>query len=137
MLAAADSGLVAVENAGLKPDWIVGDMDSLDDQSRLDKYAPGQVLRFPPDKDHTDTELALNLLADKGCDEMWIAGGGGGRLDHLFAVRSLFDREPPPDRWFTRNEEIRCLREGMLFNAVLPPGSLVSVFPIGRDDWRA
>jgi len=137
ILAAADSGLIAAENAGIEPDWIVGDMDSLDDQGRLEKYAPGQLRRFPQDKDYTDTELAMTLLREKGCDEIWIAGGGGGRLDHLFAVRSLFERKAPPDRWFTRNEEIRCLAEGRSLSAAGVCGSLVSVFPIGRDGWEA
>ena len=167
LLAAADSGLVAAEEAGLKPDWVLGDMDSLgemvsrDSEARLGKYPPERVIRYPPEKDYTDTELAIALLCEKGCDEIWIAGGGGGRTDHLFAIRSLFEREPsaetrqgrgsppapsaetrqgrgsPPDRWFTRNEEIRCLREGDALEAALPAGSLVSVFPLGRGPWAA
>jgi len=137
LLVAADSGLAACEDAGLRPDWVLGDMDSLDDPGRLEKYPPQMVRRFPPEKDFTDTELALALLEEKGCDEIWIAGGGGGRLDHLFAIRSLFERERPPDRWFPGNEEIRCLFERRSLNAVLPPGSIVSVFPLGRESWKA
>ena len=137
ILVAADSGLIAAENAGLEPHWVLGDMDSLDDKGRLEKYAPERVRRFSPDKDCTDTELALNFLREKGCGEIWIAGGGGGALAHLFAIRSLFEKEDPPDRWFPGNEEIRCLGEGKLLNADLPPGSLVSVFPLGRDGREA
>ena len=137
ILVAADSGLMAMEEAGIKPDWIVGDMDSLDDPARLNKYPAGMLLRFPPEKDFTDTELALNLLKDKGCDKIWIAGGGGGRLDHLFAIRALFEREDSPDRWLTGNEEIRCLKDGELIEAKLPRGSLVSVFPLGEQPWQA
>jgi len=136
ILAAADSGLVACEGAGLRPDWVLGDMDSLDDPSRLEKYPPERVRRYPPDKDFTDTELVLALLREQGCDEIWISGGGGGRLDHLFAIRSLFEQDNPPDRWFPGKEEIRCLREGRVLGAVLPPGSPVSVFPVGREDWE-
>jgi len=137
LLVAADSGLAAAEEAGLCPDWVLGDMDSLDDEARLGKYPPGRVIRYPPEKDFADTELALALLVEKGCDEIWLAGGGGGRTDHLFAIRSLFERDGPPDRWFTANEEIRCLREGRALEAALTPGSLVSVFPLGSGPWAA
>jgi len=111
-------------------------MDSLDDPHRLEKYNPERVRRFPPDKDFTDTELALALLKEQGCNEIWIAGGGGGRLDHLFAIRSLFEGEEPPDRWFPGKEEIRCLGEGRALSASLPAGSMVSVFPVGRAGWE-
>jgi len=143
VLVAADSGLILCEEAGLTPDWVVGDMDSLacrasrDDTSRLDKYPPEKVLRFPVDKDFTDTEFALNLLSEKGCDEIWIAGGGGGRLDHFFAIRSIFERNNPPDRWFPGKEEIRCLKEGRALRAALTSASVVSVFPLGLGPWEA
>jgi thiamine pyrophosphokinase len=109
----------------------------MDDPARLEKYPPERVIRYPAEKDFTDTELAIALLREKGCDEIWLAGGGGGRTDHLFAIRSLFERVEPPDRWFTANEEIRCLREGRTLNAELPPASLVSVFPLGAGPWEA
>ena len=136
-LAAADSGLVSLEVAGLSPDWIIGDMDSLDDPGRLEKYPPEKVLRYPTDKNFTDTELAITLLREKGCDEIWLLGGGGGRTDHLLAIYSLFEREDPPDRWFTASEEIRCLKEGRELGVALPPGSRVSVLPLGPGPWEA
>jgi len=137
LLAAADSGLAVCEGAGLRPDWVLGDMDSLDDPRRLEKYDSKHVRRFSPDKDFTDTELALALLREQGCGEVWIAGGGGGRLDHLFAIRTLFEGELPPDRWFPGNEEIRCIGEGRALRASLPAGSLVSLLPVGKEGWEA
>ena len=143
LLVAADCGLIACEEAGLAPDWIVGDMDSVAGEAgparppRLEKYPPERVIRYPRDKDHTDTELAINLLREKGCGEIWLSGGGGGRTDHLFAVRSLFERENPPQRWFTHNEEIRCLGEGCSLRESRVRGSLVSVFPLGTGQWAA
>ena len=137
LLAAADSGVAAAEGAGLKADWVIGDMDSLDDPGRLEKYPQDRIVRFTHDKDFTDTELAIALLREKGCDEIWISGGGGGRIDHLFAIRSLFERDDPPDRWFPGTEEIRCLGDGRNLAAVLPAGSRVSVFPLGREPWKA
>jgi thiamine pyrophosphokinase len=143
LIAAADSGLMAAEAAGLRPDWIVGDMDSLDDLRRLDRYPPDRVLRTRRDKDETDTELLLSLLWEQGCDEVWLVGGGGGRLDHLLGIRALFEREKSPDRWITAGEDVRRVREGCSLclgpepPAAFPGGRLVSVFPLGTGPWEA
>jgi thiamine pyrophosphokinase len=118
-------------------------MDSLDELRRLDRYPPDRVLRGCRDKDETDTELLLSLLREKGCDEVWLAGGGGGRMDHLLAIQALFEREKSPHRWITAGEDVRLVREGFSLNiepessALLPWGCLVSVFPLGTGPWEA
>ena len=137
IIVAADSGLEPAENAGLRPGWVIGDMDSLDDLGRLDKYPPERVLRYPRDKDYTDTELALGFLREKGCDEMWLIGGGGGRADHFFALRSLFEREFCPDRWITAGDDIRCLKAGAVLELKVSPDCAVSVFPLAGGPWEA
>ncbi|MDR2783926.1 MAG: thiamine diphosphokinase, partial [Treponema sp.] len=104
IIVAADSGLVTAEQADVKPDWIVGDMDSLDSESRLAGYNPDRIIKYSADKDYTDTELALALLWDKGCVHTTLVGGGGGRIDHLLAIRALFERDPSPDQWITNRE---------------------------------
>jgi thiamine pyrophosphokinase len=137
LAAAADSGLLAAEAAGLRPDWVLGDMDSLGDLSRLDAYPPERVLYYGTEKDYTDTELALNLLWERGCDEVWLLGGGGGRLDHILAIRSLFERDPCPSRWITAAEDLRCVEAPGEFSPLCPPGTAVSVFPLGAGPWEA
>jgi thiamine pyrophosphokinase len=158
LIAAADSGLMAAEAAGIRPDWIVGDMDSLDDLRRLDRYPADRVRTCPRDKDDTDTELLLSLLWEQGCGEVWLIGGGGGRTDHLLAVQALFERDRSPDRWITAAEDIRQVRDvlslkptgngqavssgeaaggGQVSVGEAAPGSLVSVFPLGTGPWEA
>lgn len=137
IIVAADSGLITAETAGVKPDWILGDMDSLDDLRRLEAYPPRRILRYPSDKDFTDTELALTFLWEKGCHETWLIGGGGGRIDHLFAIRSLFEREQSPDCWFTQREDIYCLKDDRELILTSSPGSIVSLFPLGDGPWKA
>lgn len=140
ILVAADSGLELAEAAGLKPDWITGDMDSLDSEERLRLYPAERVIRHATGKDHTDTELAFALLQEKGCDEIWIIGGGGGRLDHLFAIRDLFERDFFPVRWITAAEDIYCIDAKAGGNALsvnLKPGTSVSVFLAGAGTWKA
>jgi len=137
VIAAADSGLAAAEAAGVKSDWIIGDMDSLDDEGRLAAYPPERVLRYPHDKDYTDTELAVRLLREKGCGEIWLAGGGGGRTDHLLAIRALFDRRDCPSRWVTAAEDFYLVRAGECFEGRTGKGGVVSVFPAGKNPWAA
>jgi thiamine pyrophosphokinase len=141
LIVAADSGLELAQAAGIKPDWIVGDMDSLDNGKRLKHYPKEKIIYYPVDKDYTDTEIALALLWEKGCKETWIIGGGGGRLDHIFGIRDLFERERYPRRWITANEDIYCLEGGDEKNDCLrlavTQGKLVSVFPLGNGPWKA
>jgi thiamine pyrophosphokinase len=153
LIVAADSGLTLAESAGIIPDWIVGDMDSLNNSSSLDRYPKEKVIRYPVDKDYTDTEIALALLWEKDCKNAWIIGGGGGRLDHIFGIRDLFERGRYPCRWITANEDIYCVDgKGALGGALggaesgsnnnrlrlaIKQGKLVSVFPLGNGPWKA
>jgi len=148
ILIAADSGFAAMEKAGLRSDWVLGDMDSLGELSRLDALPPERVIRFPRDKDFTDTEIAFSHAVDQGCDDIWIIGGGGGRLDHLFGIRSLFERDIFPRRWITGAEDVRCIEAmnkeqrtefgvGSYISEVLEEGAVVSVFPLGDGPWEA
>jgi thiamine pyrophosphokinase len=152
---AADSGLIAAEEAGITPALVIGDMDSLEG-SRLSAYPPQSVMRYPRDKDYTDTELALREVIKKGCEEIWIIGGGGGRIDHLFGIRSLFERAVFPRRWITDSADIFCIDAGADANADKDAGAdagtdtahseisrrlaanaCVSVFPLGSGPWKA
>ena len=139
LVVAADSGLDAAESWGLSPDWIVGDMDSLLDESRLNSYPSDRIRRFSRDKDYTATELALQLLIELNYGDATLVGGGGGRLDHILALAALFERNIPPKRWITASEDIRMvdmdLGTGRLKLAVRP-GTLVSLFPIGNGPWK-
>jgi len=142
LLVAADSGLLLAEAAGLKPDWVIGDMDSLDSEDRLRSYPADRVIRHPADKDYTDTELALALLWEQGCTEAWIAGGGGGRIDHLFGIRDLFERDRFPRRWITPAEDIYCIDgdDGAAFGSLtmtVEQGGVISVFLLGGGPWKA
>lgn len=146
LIVSADSGLVAAEEWGLESDWIVGDMDSIDDRGRLARYPADRVLSYPEDKDYTDTELAIELLREKGCDEVVLVGGGGGRLDHTLALTALFERTFAPKRWITAREDVRFIAaqssavqdEGAsVLHATVPAGALISLFPLGTGPWKA
>lgn len=105
-IVAADSGYDLALALDLEPELIVGDMDSV----RRRPLPEGRVQRFPRDKTYTDTELGLQALKDRGCDRVVIAGGGGGRLDHLLHIIGLFERETLPLCWLTSGEHVEAIR---------------------------
>ena len=78
----ADGGYDAALKLGLKPDLLIGDLDSI--RSETDVCCP--VKHHPAEKDETDTMLAVWYGRDRGCTEFHIYGAfGGARLDHSIA----------------------------------------------------
>ncbi|MEW6723455.1 MAG: thiamine diphosphokinase [Bacillota bacterium] len=80
-LVAADDGLRYLEAAGLRPDLLIGDLDSL----RPGRCDGIECLDYPAEKDETDTHLALDHLAQVGYREILVVAATGGRLDHSLA----------------------------------------------------
>lgn len=82
---AADGGLRHARALGLRPDVVIGDMDSLPPHSETELAAAGRVVRFPREKDETDLELALAYAAEHNNEPIRILGATGGRFDHMLA----------------------------------------------------
>jgi len=87
LVIAADGGLLKAEDAGLRPDVVVGDGDSLPVGAFEGAEAAGiEVKRYPAAKDESDTELAVREAVRRGATEVDIVGGlGGQRIDHTLA----------------------------------------------------
>lgn len=82
---AVDYGLTYAEKLGLFPDMIVGDFDTKGIECLKDYEKRGCIVqKFNPEKDDTDTEIAVREAVKRNCD-MDILFGTGGRIDHLLA----------------------------------------------------
>ena len=66
--------------------YILGDFDSLP-KGILEEYKEKNIAirTFPPEKDYTDTHLALMWAMEEKADKVTIIGGLGTRFDHSFA----------------------------------------------------
>lgn len=86
LVIAADKGLLYAKEAGIAVDRILGDFDSLP-AGILEEYRQkGIPIRtYPPEKDYTDTHLALMWALEEKADKVTILGGMGSRFDHSFA----------------------------------------------------
>ncbi|MEL3908034.1 MAG: thiamine diphosphokinase [Treponemataceae bacterium] len=140
---AADSGLEKTDKLNLKLDLIIGDFDSLNDTSLLDKYKNAKIEVFPEDKDFTDTELAMNVAtkkADKGKDEIVIFGAGGcERIDHLIYFLRIFENDFPPTVWLFNSGIAFCLSAEIknTLELKLPKKTTISVFNINSQNQLA
>lgn len=87
LLIAADGGYRAVLSAGLHPQVVIGDFDSLG-------HIPpeGEVLTLPAVKDVTDTWAAIRLGMERGYKRFFLYGCTGGRFEHTLAnVQTVAD----------------------------------------------
>ncbi len=83
---AADKGVEYAMKLGITPTRIMGDFDSIDPEvAKQMKTLGAPIETFPPEKDYTDTHLAMMRAMELGADEMTIIGATGTRLDHVMA----------------------------------------------------
>jgi thiamine pyrophosphokinase len=83
---AADGGLDHARAAGLDPDVLVGDLDSISAIGLAWATEHAEVVRHPVDKAATDTELAIGLVATYRPARILLIAGQGDRLDHAVAA---------------------------------------------------
>jgi len=90
LVVAADGGARHALDAGVVPDLVVGDMDSLGEAQAREAEALGARLeRHPARKDKMDGHLAVLAARDLGAKELDLLCAFGGGLGALFAVPHL------------------------------------------------
>jgi thiamine pyrophosphokinase len=120
---------------GIRPDAVIGDLDSLADGERERLEAGGVYLsQHPRAKDETDLELALLYALEQGARKITVLGARGGRLDHELGNLFLLahpDLRAIDVRFRTgRQEAVLVRRERVLSGS---RGDLLSLLPIGSD----
>ncbi len=82
---AADAGFHHLEKAGLAPDILLGDFDTIGEVP-----VGFETVTYPCEKNYTDTELAINEGINRGYSRFIICGAvGGKRLEHTIANLKL------------------------------------------------
>jgi thiamine pyrophosphokinase len=132
---AADGGSQHCRALALRPDIIIGDLDSLDPAARADWKAQNvDIISYPPEKDQTDLELALLHSKQIGAEKIIVLGGLGRRWDHSIA-NLLLAAHPQ----FDQQEIIYLHGDQRLFiikrhhHLVVSIGERVSLLPLGYD----
>lgn len=86
----ADGGADYCYRAGVRPTYIVGDMDSVSVHAKnwlSEIKVPAYI--FSVEKDFSDTQLAIEAIFAEGYEEIIVLGALGGRMDHEMANMML------------------------------------------------
>lgn len=133
-LVAVDGGLRHLLRLGLTPHLLIGDLDSVSSNDLDSCLQWGvEILRFPPEKDQTDLELAVLEVLRRGFTEIVITCAIGGRLDHtlgnlvLLALPELKDA-----RARISHGETNIYLVNELIELPTNPGDLISLLPWGE-----
>ena len=136
LVIAADSGLQEADLLGLSVDLVVGDMDSVTAVALANAERRGtSIERYPPEKDSTDLELALQAARLRGATSVTVVSGiGNDRFDHVLAAVELL----ASPQWFDIRIDalfgsawLHVLHPEGLVEVRGEPGDLVSLIPLG------
>lgn len=120
---------------GIKPQLLMGDMDSISEEALKGFRDRGVHIKlFPRDKDYTDTHLAIMEAMRLSPSEVVIVGGLGTRLDHILAnLHLLFFLFKRGIRAKILNEfyEVSLISEGV--NRFEVWGNKISLLPLSEE----
>lgn len=133
---AVDGGTNHLYKAGILPNYVIGDLDSIEDSIYENCKEKGvEFIKFPSKKNETDSELAILKAIEDGIMCIDIFGAFGGRIDHELAnvqllyyilKKGIFARmvSSTTEVYVVENDEL--ILEG-------EKGDIVSILPLKGD----
>lgn len=134
---AVDRGLAYTLRLGLRPHVVVGDFDSVDAtmlQRTREQWPDLVVQRHDRHKAHSDLDLALSFAWGLDPTEIALAGGGGGRLDHLMVSATMLARPryaALPLTAYIGASIVRAATAGMDMKLPADDGNLLTLLAVG------
>ncbi|MHB1452449.1 MAG: thiamine diphosphokinase [Saccharofermentanales bacterium] len=122
---AADGGMKHLDALGIRPDTLVGDMDSIPDDLLLSaRQDPAiNVIEFNVRKDMTDSEIAMQAAITHGCGSLLLIGASGSRPDHVLANQMMAAS--------TADRGIPCiLTDGITYMYTIAAGNSPFFYPL-------
>ncbi len=132
LIICADGGYDTLAILGIKPDVVIGDLDS------VRTTIPPQIktVKYPVEKDKTDLEICIDYAAECGCASLLVLGALGGRADHnlgaFYAMRYAHENGMEPmilgahTRVYLVDDYLRLSRESFDYISLIPCTDKVS-----------
>ena len=133
LIIAADGGSRHCITLDLRPNLLIGDLDSIDEKVLSEWRTEGvEINSYSQDKDQTDLELALLYAQDQGASKILVYGAAGGRLDMTIGNLTLLAHPDLliPITLICGMEEVHMLHRGESLTLNGTPGETVSLIPL-------
>lgn len=129
-LIAVDGGANSARKLSLVPDFIIGDLDSIDLEVKKFYSGKSKIIKYRRQTD-TDVEKALTFALRNGYERVILLGATGDRLDHTICNLSLIIKYTERLKLFVYHK--RSLLSAYTSDAELETekGEIVSVFMFG------
>jgi len=122
---AADGGANRCHAAGIAPDWVIGDFDSVAPAAL--EFAKNR--RHVTDQSTTDCDKLLQLAGELGLTRIALMCSEGDRPDHTLATFHSALRAPIQTRFILRSGWAETLTAGP-WRANIPVGARFSILPL-------
>jgi len=123
-----DGGIRHLQPLGLKPDLIVGDLDSAPEQL-LAAYKDTPTTTYPREKNESDSELALVTMEEAGYETIHMVGFYGSRWDHTLVNFGLMVKYAHLDiQMLDEGNRAFVGRREMVFEGL--EGAVISLIPL-------
>lgn len=133
LIIAVDGGTDYLNKLSLRPNYIIGDLDSIKAIPKNDKSI--QILKFQTEKDKTDTEIAIGFALKNNASEILLFGmTGQSRIDHsinnIFLLENLAERGVKNILFANGGARLLAIKRGI--ELYKKDGSLVSLIPLTK-----
>lgn len=135
LVIAADGGARHCLELGLTPDYVIGDLDSLDTQILENLSSAGsKIVRFPRRKDYTDLELAIQHAIELGATQITLIAALGARWDQTIVnVLLAAAYSKPLIKILDGHQEINFLHDDETIQISGSPGDTVSLIALSKE----
>ena len=128
---AADGGANHLARIGVRPDAVVGDLDSIRPEVR--SWVGSGRLVLHADQEHTDLHKTLLYAFDRtGATAVRVLAATGGGLDHAVENLGLLARWAPRGGIEAWDADGRILPVTSVASLAARPGGRISLLPVGR-----
>lgn len=131
-IACADGGANLAYKFKIQPDFIIGDLDSIEERVKNFFQGKGSEIILDTDQDSTDIEKSVKFLINRGYTSIDIVSALGDRIDHNLGNLSVLVN-------YHRKAKLRIIWEdGEVFFATdkfsfeVNKGDVISLIPLGR-----
>lgn len=132
---AVDKGLEVLHELNIMPNHVVGDFDSISEEVLRYYQNNSQIIfyKYNPQKDNTDTDIAIQLAIELKSDRITIMGALGKRMDHTLAnihiLKYALDAKIPC-QIIDANNKIYLIKEKYTLYKEKMYGKYISLIPL-------